>query len=136
MAIKYRVGILGATEQLGSVFAQLLDEHPQFEITAMAASDRSAGKPYAEACAWKATGKMPASVRDIVVQPITPPLDCDIVFQVCLPVFAREPRRLLRSRLSGNKYSSLSDGRGRAAADPRDQYDHIGLIDRSVRIGF
>ena len=40
----YRVGILGATGTVGQRFAQLLEGHPQFEITAMAASDRSAGK--------------------------------------------------------------------------------------------
>ncbi|MEO7660241.1 MAG: aspartate-semialdehyde dehydrogenase, partial [Pyrinomonadaceae bacterium] len=79
MSKRYRVGILGATGTVGQRFAQLLDGHPQFEITAMAASDRSAGKPYSEACAWKLTGKMPASVRDIIVQPIEPPLECDIV---------------------------------------------------------
>ncbi len=77
---KFSVGILGATGTVGQRFVQLLDTHPQFEITAMAASDRSAGKPYSEACAWKLPGSIPASVRGIVVQPIEPPLDCDIVF--------------------------------------------------------
>ena len=87
---KYRVGILGATGTVGQRFVQLLEGHPQFEITAMAASDRSAGKSFSEACAWKLTGKMPASVRDIVVQPITPPLDCDIVFSSLPSSIARE----------------------------------------------
>lgn len=87
---KYRVGILGATGTVGQRFAQLLDGHPQFEITAMAASDRSAGKPYAEACAWKLPGSIPASVRDIVVQPIEPPLDCDLVFSSLPSSVARE----------------------------------------------
>ena len=80
MGKKYRVGILGATGTVGQRFAQLLENHPQFEITAVAASDRSVGKPYSEACAWKLPGSIPASVRDIVVQPIEPPLECDIVF--------------------------------------------------------
>ncbi|MEJ7624670.1 MAG: aspartate-semialdehyde dehydrogenase [Pyrinomonadaceae bacterium] len=80
MSQKRRVGILGATGTVGQRFAQLLEDHPQFEITAMAASDRSAGKVYSEACAWKLPGRMPANVGDIVVQPIEPPLDCDIVF--------------------------------------------------------
>jgi len=80
MSKKYRVGILGATGTVGQRFAQLLEDHPQFEITAMAASDRSVGKPYSEACAWKLPGSIPEGIRDIVVQPIEPPLDCDIVF--------------------------------------------------------
>lgn len=87
---KYRVGILGATGTVGQRFAQLLDGHPQFEITAMAASDRSAGKPYSEACAWKLPGSIPASVRDIIVQPIEPPLECDIVFSSLPSSVARE----------------------------------------------
>lgn len=87
---KYRVGILGATGTVGQRFAQLLDGHPQFEITAMAASDRSAGKPYAEACAWKLPGSIPVSVRDIVVQPIEPPLDCDLIFSSLPSSVARE----------------------------------------------
>ena len=73
MSKRYRVGILGATGTVGQRFCQLLDGHPQFEITALAASDRSAGKPYSEACAWKLPGKMPANVREIVVTPIEPP---------------------------------------------------------------
>jgi aspartate-semialdehyde dehydrogenase len=87
---KYRVGILGATGTVGQRFAQLLENHPQFEITAMAASDRSAGKAYSEACAWKLPGTIPASVRDIVVTPIEPPLDCDIVFSSLPSSVARE----------------------------------------------
>ncbi len=87
---KYRVGILGATGTVGQRFAQLLEHHPQFEITAMAASDRSTGKPFSEACAWKLPGSMPASVRDIVVQAIEPPLDCDIVFSSLPSSVARE----------------------------------------------
>ncbi len=90
MSKKYRVGILGATGTVGQRFAQLLENHPQFEITAMAASDRSTGKPYAEACAWKLPGSIPASVRDIVVQPIESPLDCDIVFSSLPSSVARE----------------------------------------------
>lgn len=87
---KYRVGILGATGTVGQRFVQLLEGHPQFEVTALAASDRSAGKPYAEACAWKLNGAIPESVRDIVVVPIEPPLDCDLVFSSLPSSVARE----------------------------------------------
>ena len=45
----YRVGIIGATGMVGQRFVSLLENHPWFEITALAASGRSAGKPYAEA---------------------------------------------------------------------------------------
>jgi aspartate-semialdehyde dehydrogenase len=90
MSRKYRVGILGATGTVGQRFIQLLENHPQFEITALAASDRSAGKSFAEACAWKLAGAMPDSVKGITVQPIEPPLDCDIVFSSLPSSVARE----------------------------------------------
>src|SRR5712675_120029 len=77
---KLRVGILGATGVVGQRFIQLLDHHPQFEVTALAASDRSQGKTYAEACTWRLPGEMPERVKQIVVQPPAPPLDCDFVF--------------------------------------------------------
>src|SRR2546430_11992761 len=80
MSRKYRVGILGATGTVGQRFIQLLEGHPQFEISALAASDRSAGKTYAAACAWRLPGEMPERVKRIVVQPPAPPLDCDFVF--------------------------------------------------------
>jgi aspartate-semialdehyde dehydrogenase len=90
MSRKYAVGILGATGTVGQRFIQLLENHPQFEITALAASDRSAGKPFVEACAWKLAGGMPDSVKQITVQPIEPPLDCEIVFSSLPSSVARE----------------------------------------------
>jgi aspartate-semialdehyde dehydrogenase len=48
MSRKYRVGILGATGTVGQRFCQFLENHPQFEISALAASDRSVNKPYVE----------------------------------------------------------------------------------------
>lgn len=77
---RFRVGILGATGVVGQRFIQLLEDHPQFEITALAASDRSQGKTYAEACAWRLPGEMPERVKKIVVKSPAPPLDCDFVF--------------------------------------------------------
>ena len=46
---EYRVGIIGATGMVGQRFTLLLKEHPWFKVTCVAASSRSAGKPYAEA---------------------------------------------------------------------------------------
>ncbi|HYV25818.1 MAG TPA: aspartate-semialdehyde dehydrogenase [Pyrinomonadaceae bacterium] len=80
MATKFRVGILGATGVVGQRFIQLLESHPQFEVAALAASDRSQGKTYAEACTWRLPGEMPDAVKHIVVQPPSPPLECDFVF--------------------------------------------------------
>jgi len=55
---KIRVGILGATGAVGQRFLQLLDRHPQFVVTALAASDRSQGRPYAEGVHLAAPGRL------------------------------------------------------------------------------
>jgi aspartate-semialdehyde dehydrogenase len=77
---KFRVGILGATGVVGQRFIQLLESHPQFEVSALAASGRSQGKTFAEACTWRLPGEMPEQVRQIRVKSPAPPLDCDFVF--------------------------------------------------------
>src|ERR1700693_1151619 len=76
---RLRVGILGATGMVGQRFVQLLANHPGFVVTALAASDRSQGRTYGEACTWRLVGDMPAFVKSMVVQPPQPPLDCDVV---------------------------------------------------------
>ena len=77
---KIKVGVLGATGAVGQRFVQMLQNHPWFEITALCASDRSAGKRYADACRWNLRGDMPASVRDIILLECEPGPDCKIVF--------------------------------------------------------
>ena len=66
---KYNVGIVGATGMVGQRFATLLENHPWFTVTALAASSRSAGKPYREAVAkrWAMKTGIPASMADMVV---------------------------------------------------------------------
>lgn len=77
------VGILGATGMVGQRFIQLLENHPDFEITALAASSRSAGKKYEDATTWYLDNEMPESVKDIEVIETNPDAmddDVDIVF--------------------------------------------------------
>jgi aspartate-semialdehyde dehydrogenase len=76
---KRRVGILGATGTVGQRVIHMLRHHPYFEVTALAASDRSEGKRFVEACNWKLPFEMPDAVKNIQVQAIKPPLDCDVV---------------------------------------------------------
>ena len=70
MSEKLRVGILGGTGMVGQRFISLLDNHPWFEVTTIAASPRSAGKTYGECVEgrWKLEVPMPESVRNIVVK--------------------------------------------------------------------
>ena len=65
----YRVGIIGATGMVGQRFATLLENHPWFQVTALAASGRSAGKPYAEALGnrWVMKTPIPAKMADMVL---------------------------------------------------------------------
>ncbi len=67
-----KVGILGATGTVGQRFIQLLESHPWFEITWLAASERSAGKRFADACKWKLDTPMPARIAAMTLQPNTP----------------------------------------------------------------
>jgi aspartate-semialdehyde dehydrogenase len=67
-----KVGILGATGMVGQRFIQLLNNHPWFEIAWLAASDRSAGKTYGEACRWKLDTPLPAHVAAMTVMPNVP----------------------------------------------------------------
>ena len=90
MTKKLRVGILGATGMVGQRFVELLENHPQFQITALAASDRSQGKTFAEACTWRLAGAMPEFVKSLPVQAPHPPLDCDLVFSSLPGDIARE----------------------------------------------
>ncbi len=83
---KRKVGVIGATGMVGQRFLTLLDNHPYFEVTALAASARSAGKPYREAVGsrWKLKTPMPAYAADMIVHDASK-IDemkalCDMVF--------------------------------------------------------
>ena len=69
MSEKLKVGILGGTGMVGQRFISLLEDHPWFEVTTIAASPRSAGKTYEEAVGdrWKLEKPMPEAVKKIVV---------------------------------------------------------------------
>lgn len=66
---KLKVGILGATGMVGQRFISILENHPWFEVTTVAASPRSAGKTYEEAVGdrWKLEKPMPEAVKKLVV---------------------------------------------------------------------
>lgn len=70
---KLKVGILGGTGMVGQRFISLLENHPWFEVAAIAASPRSAGKTYEEALGgrWKLQTPMPEAVKKIVVKDVS-----------------------------------------------------------------
>lgn len=66
------VTVIGATGSVGQRFISLLDHHPWFKVVAVAASDRSIGQPYAQACRWILNEPMPEYARDLIIVPATP----------------------------------------------------------------
>lgn len=77
---KLEVGILGATGMVGQRLVSLLENHPWFEVAWLAASEKSAGKPYADACSWRLREPMPKRVRSLVVEECRPSGAPQLVF--------------------------------------------------------
>ena len=80
MTKKIEVGILGATGTVGQRFVQLLENHPWFELRWLAASDRSAGKRYREACSWQLESPAPSDAAERVVEECVPGRGPKLVF--------------------------------------------------------
>lgn len=133
--MKYRVGILGATGVVGQRFIQLLDNHPQFEVTAVAASDRSQGKAYGDACTWRLTGEVPRAIRSMPLQPTAPPLDCDLVFSSLPGNIARETEGSFVAagyRVISNSSAYRMD-EDVPLLIPEVNHQHLGLIEKQKR---
>jgi aspartate-semialdehyde dehydrogenase len=101
---KRTVAVLGATGAVGQSFIRLLVNHPWFELTELAASERSAGKRYADAAKWIGADPMPDQVANMMVEPCDPArVSADIVFsaldaaaaQDAEPAFARAGKMVL-----------------------------------------
>src|SRR5437870_11669812 len=74
------VAVLGATGSVGQRFVQLLESHPWFRLHEAVASERSAGKNYAEAADWRLETLLPREAAALVVKPLNTPLESKIVF--------------------------------------------------------
>ncbi len=90
MKNKYPIGILGATGMVGQRFIQLLENHPWFEITWLAASDRSSGKTYGEAAKWRLDTPLPDRIARMTVAPAEPEGAPKIIFAALDAAIARE----------------------------------------------
>ena len=87
---KIPIGILGATGVVGQRFIQMLEHHPWFEVAWLAASDRSEGKPYAEAARWRLKTALPANIAKMKVSPATPEGAPKIIFAALDSAIAAE----------------------------------------------
>jgi aspartate-semialdehyde dehydrogenase len=132
---KLRVGVLGATGLVGQRLVHMLRDHPDFEVSALAASDRSEGKRYADACTWRLPFDMPASVAEIRVGPCEPPLDCDLVVASLPSDIAVEAE----AAFAAAGYPVISNSSAYRMADdvplvvPEINPDHVKLVEEQKR---
>ena len=143
---KYRVGIVGATGMVGQRFISLLQGHPWFEITALAASARSAGKPYEEAVAgrWAFEWPIPDSVKTM---PVMDAMDIEAVgalvdFVFCAVDMKKEEIRALEESYAKHESPVVSNNSAcRGVADvpmvvPEINAAHLAVIDtQKKRLG-
>jgi aspartate-semialdehyde dehydrogenase len=126
------VAILGATGAVGQRFVQLLASHPWFEVAAVAASERSSGRRYADACNWVIPGDPPPAVGDMVVSALEPGLPARIVFSALPSPVARRVEPLF----AGAGYLVCSNASAfRYEPDvpliiPEVNADHLALVER------
>lgn len=101
---KFRVGVVGGTGFVGQRFLSILDGHPWFEVVGVAASERSAGKTYAEAVEgrWKIDRPMPEGAKELVVRSIAD-IDAfcdDVDFVFCAVDMKKDEIKALEERMA------------------------------------
>jgi aspartate-semialdehyde dehydrogenase len=131
------VAVLGATGTVGQKFILLLQDHPFFELAELVASERSAGKPYAQACQWKQDAPIPRSLAQRTVKGIEDPLDSPILFSG-LDATVAGP---IESQFAERGYIVISNSRNhRMDPDvplviPEVNHDHLDLIHKQNHPG-
>ena len=121
---------------VGQRFIQLLSNHPWFEITWLAASDRSAGKTYAEACRWKLDTPLPARIAQMTLQPNLPEGTNGELPKIIFAALDADIARDLEPRFAAAGCAVISNSSAfRMTADvplvvPEVNADHLALIDR------
>ncbi|WP_292373781.1 aspartate-semialdehyde dehydrogenase [Methanosarcina sp. UBA411] len=130
--VAIKAGILGATGAVGQRFVEALANHPWFEITALAASERSAGKTYKEAAGWRLDTAMPESVEDIKVVPVDPKaVDADVVFSALPADLAQtvEPEFAKAGFAVASNASSYRMEKDIPLVIPEVNPEHLGLLE-------
>jgi aspartate-semialdehyde dehydrogenase len=128
---KVPVAVLGATGAVGQRFVQLLANHPWFEIAALAASERSAGRAYAEVSNWVIPGDPPPWLGEMVVHGLEPNLPARLVFSALPGAVAREVEPLFAQAgfaICSNA-SAYREEPGIPLLIPEVNADHIAMIE-------
>ncbi|HQN04997.1 MAG TPA: aspartate-semialdehyde dehydrogenase [Anaerolineaceae bacterium] len=131
---KIPVAVLGATGSVGQRFISLLDQHPWFRVAALTASERSAGKPYRQACHWILPEAMPTWAEEMLLLPSAPEHlpQARIVFSA-LPA---DEARIIEPLFAGAGIAVCSNASAfRREADvplllPEVNADHIRLVEQ------
>ena len=131
MATKIPVGILGATGVVGQRFIQLLEDHPWFEVAWLAASERSAGLPYAEAAKWRLKTPIPSSIAKMKVSAAEPEGAPKVIFAALDAGIAKElePRSAAAGHALVSNSSALRMYPDVPLVIPEVNPDHIRLIE-------
>ncbi len=134
---RYNVGILGATGVVGQRLMERLADHPWFRLTALAASDRSAGMAYGEAARWVLPGEPPSHLAGSTIRPCRAEEldDCDIVFSALDSKVAAS----VEPQFAGAGFAVISNSSAfRNHADvplliPEVNAPHLGLLESQRR---
>jgi aspartate-semialdehyde dehydrogenase len=132
MAETIKVGVLGATGAVGQRFVEALAGHPWFEISALAASERSAGKKYKDAANWRLESQMPEEAANLEVVPIdTKLVDADIVFSALPADLAKKVESDFAKAgcLVASNASAFRKDSDVPLMIPEVNPEHLGLID-------
>lgn len=131
---KIPVGLLGATGMVGQRFIQSLSDHPWFELEALTASEKSAGKRYEEAAKWYLYPPMPEEVKDIEVRPteVEAVEDTEIVFSALPSSIAEEvePKMAKAGKIVASNASSYRMDPDVPLMIPEINPDHLNLIEQ------
>ena len=132
---RIEVGILGATGMVGQQFVRLLADHPWFRPSWLAASERSEGRAYAEASAWRLSAPIPESVRALRVEPCTPGKGPRLVFSALDAAAANdlEPAFAAAGHLVISNARSFRMDPAVPLVVPEINPDHLALIRRQQR---
>jgi aspartate-semialdehyde dehydrogenase len=113
----------------------MLRDHPYFEVSALAASDRSVGRRFGDACPWRLPFEMPDAVADMRVAPCAPPLDCDLVVSSLPSAVAleAEPAFAAAGYPVISNSSALRMDEDVPLVVPEVNADHVTLVDHQRR---
>ncbi|MGH9502598.1 MAG: aspartate-semialdehyde dehydrogenase [Terriglobales bacterium] len=131
MTAKIPVGILGATGIVGQRFVQMLEHHPWFEVAWLGASDRSEGRPYADAARWKLKTAIPARVAGMRVAAATPEGAPKVIFAALDASIAAEmePRFAEAGHAVITNSSALRMQSDVPLVIPEVNHDHVKLLE-------